>query len=149
MPRFVAQTLWEEFLQAKWAGEILTKQLWKQNRRVHPEGIVNKDLRYVSPNFPPIDNGQRSHALGFHLRDCILDTRIIPLSILEKSTFILGIIPRILDFLIISIYLDSEFPDLHLDGAKAEDETSCKKKVFLKFISFSYDHVQLLGSAHE
>ena len=88
-----------------------------------PKGNVNEDLGYISPNFPPIDDGQWSHALWFHLRDCILDTRIIPLSILEKSTFILGIIPRILDFLIISIYLDSEFPDLHLDAAKAEDET--------------------------
>ena len=38
----VAQTLWEEFLQAKWAGEILTNKLWKRNRRVHPEGIVKK-----------------------------------------------------------------------------------------------------------
>ena len=72
LPRFVAHTLWEEFLQAKWAGEILTKQLWKHNRRVHPEGIVNKDLRYVSPNFPPIDNGQRSHTLQLSLRDWVL-----------------------------------------------------------------------------
>ena len=53
LPRFVAQTLWEGFLQAKWAGEILTNKLWKQNRRVHPEGIVNKDLGYVSQIFLP------------------------------------------------------------------------------------------------
>ena len=40
LPGFVTQTLWEGFLQAKWAREILTK-----------------------------DNEQRSHALWFRLRD--------------------------------------------------------------------------------
>ena len=105
----------------------LGKSLPKNSGNKTEEFILKESLAKTSVTFPqifpPIDDGQRSHALWFHLRDCILDTRIIPLSILEKSTFILGIIPRILDFLIISIYLDSEFPDLHLDGAKGEDET--------------------------
>ena len=34
-----------------------------------PKGIVNKDLGYISQIFPAKDNGQRSQALRFRLRD--------------------------------------------------------------------------------
>ena len=37
-----------------------------------PKGNVNEDLGYISPNFPPIDNGQRSHTLQLSLRDWVL-----------------------------------------------------------------------------
>ena len=37
-----------------------------------PKGNVNEDLGYISPNFPPIDNGQRSHTLQLCLRDWVL-----------------------------------------------------------------------------
>ena len=50
------------FLQAKWTRETGND----------PKGIINRGLGYVFPNFPPIDNGQWSHALRFCLRDFAL-----------------------------------------------------------------------------
>ena len=49
---FVAQTLWEEFLQAKWAREILTKKFGETKLNSsgnNPEGFINEeDLGYIS-----------------------------------------------------------------------------------------------------
>ena len=52
MRGFVAQTLWEEFLQAKWAREILTKKFGETKLNSsgnNPEGFINEeDLGYIS-----------------------------------------------------------------------------------------------------
>ena len=47
LPGFVAQTIWEGFLQAKWAREILTKEFGKQNVRfwaMIPKETLTKTL---------------------------------------------------------------------------------------------------------